>query len=424
MTPLAALYSIRRYGIKGIIDFILNRPKAAAFRRELAKTMGDAPPSRGVTLIACFDKANSLSKVMRDIAIMLKETRVPYQTLNLPCEEPIPNEELESFMTPRDEFSLNKYTNVLTMMQPLEIPDRRCHVHCIEFWEFDDGFLGYRPEALQCSEVLALSDFNLSVFKRTLPSNINVRKVLYPFQFKHGNLRPISETRTKYHVGSRDFMIFFNFDYGCSYYRKNPEGVLHAFSRSLASKPDAKIVFKTMRAKQCKAMNDQLHGVAKELGITDNLITIDDFIPQEDLVNLTNACDVYMSLHRGEGFGLGIAEAMSLGKPVIVTNYSAPTEYCNKENSILVPYTMVPIKPHQYDIDAYHHVSLWPEPDVDSAAAALESLYKNTQLRKEIGNRAKLFIESYFSPSQFKKSINALLDATNSKTRTTHNNAS
>jgi len=404
------LTAIRTFGIRGIVDYILRKPKEYAFQRYLKSTLRTCPPERGITLIACFDFPGSLSKVMRDLALMLKRTGIPYQTLNRPCKKSIPISEMEYFMTPKEKFHINKYSHIITMRDPFQSPDKRCNVHCIEFWEFDDGFIEFCPETLIAKNILAFSDFNLKVFRKLLPVTINVRKLLYPFQFIHNELPPVDLTRQKYCIDPKDFTVFFNFDYDSSYFRKNPEGILLAFAKSLGSMENTKIIFKTMRAQKCKAMSDRLYAFAKKLGLDNKLITIDDFIPQEDLVALTNACDVYISLHRGEGFGLGIAEAMSLGKPVITTNYSASTEFCNTNNSIPISYEMVKVMPDEIDIEAYNDVTMWAEPDYNAAAEALLKLYNDPDLRISIGNAAKKFIDEYFSVENFKKSVDALLD--------------
>lgn len=401
--------AVRKYGVKGIVDFIAGQRRERAFKRYLEKTMRSAPPEHGITLIAGFDYAGSLNKVMRDFATMLKLSGIPYQTLNLPCKKPIPESELKFFMTPKEEFCFNKYTHIITLRKPITIPDKRCSVHCVQFWELEDGFVEACPESLRSENILALSDFNRDVFRKTLPGSIGVNKILYPFQFIHGDLPPRQETRRKYGIPPDSFVVFFNFDYASCYFRENPEGILKAFARSLADKPDTAIVFKTMRARVCKTMSDRLHSLAAELGLSDRFVTIDDFIPQEDLVNLTDACDVYISLHRGEGFGLGVAEAMSLGKAVIVSDYGSTKEFCKKHNTIPVPCEMIPV-PKDIDNDAYRHSSAWAEPDIDAAAAALLRLYGSPDVKASLGRSAAEHIRKYFSIANFRTSITAFLD--------------
>ncbi len=85
--------AVRRFGIKGIIDYFLRKPRELTYRRRLESTLRPKNPERGITLIACFDRPSSLSKVMRDFAIVLKRAGIPYQTLNIPYASPIPEQE-------------------------------------------------------------------------------------------------------------------------------------------------------------------------------------------------------------------------------------------------------------------------------------------------------------------------------------------
>ena len=133
---------------------------------------------------------------------------------------------------------------------------------------------------------------------------------------------------------------------------------------------------------------------------------ITEYLTERDLYSLTNACDVYVSLHRAEGFGLGIAEAMSLGKAVIATDYSATTEFCRPGTALLVPFKMVSNDEQGF---AGRIGDSWAEPDVDAAARALRCLYDNPQLRNDLGNRAKAFICDYFSIENVRRSVESFL---------------
>ncbi len=139
----------------------------------------------------------------------------------------------------------------------------------------------------------------------------------------------------------------------------------------------------------------------------ERVVFFDDYLTQRDVLNLTNACDVYLSLHRAEGFGLGIAEAMSLGKSVIVTDYSSTTEFCNAANSIPVGYKIV--KMDESDNKLYSAAEKWAEPDVDEAAQALSRLYADPKLRAALGTAARESILAQYSVSNFRESVWAYL---------------
>lgn len=408
MRLIAAFYAVRRYGLKGVIEYILRIFHQDCTTEFLRARAVSAAPTPGITIIGNFDQPFSLSKTLRDFACLLKESHIPFQTLNTEEENPIPDSEYTHLLTPRDDFVSNRYSHVITMRKPFRIPDRRCTTHVIEFWEFEDGFKEEHPEVLHIRNIIAMSDFNYDTYRRNLP-HASIRKILYPFQFRHTALTPMRDTRQKYGIPVDSFMIFFNFSFQSSYFRKNPEGVLRAFRKAFSPSDRACVVFKTMKAKKYKGTYERLRELARELRLDNQLVIIDDFIPQEDLANLTNACDVYMSLHRGEGFGIGIAEAMSLGKPVIVTDYSSTTEFCNHDNAIPVPYKMIPVLPEQVDTDTYWHVTRWADPDIDAASEALRRLYEQPDLRIQIGTAAKNFIEDYFSVANFRRSVEKFL---------------
>jgi glycosyltransferase involved in cell wall biosynthesis len=257
--------------------------------------------------------------------------------------------------------------------------------------------------------VIAMSDFNAAYFQRILPPTVKVAKLLYPFRFSPPTLPPPAQTRRRFGIGVNDFAVFFNFDYGSSFFRKNPDGAIRAFAKAFRDTPDAKLVFKTNRAKDFPKAHASLRDLAATLGIADQFISIDDFLKRDDVYAITAASNIYLSLHRGEGFGLGIAEAMSLGKPAIVTDYGGSTEFCIPETAILIPYSKRTLHHGQMDNPCYHDVDFCAEPDIDSAAKAMRRCYESREICLDIGLRAKRFVEAHFSAEQFRKSLAALM---------------
>ena len=100
-------------------------------------------------------------------------------------------------------------------------------------------------------------------------------------------------------------------------------------------------------------------------------------LPPEDRHALTACADIVLSLHRGEGFGLVLAEAMLLGKPVVATGWSGNTDFMDPSNAALVAYRLAPARD---DRDVYR--GLWAEPDVADAADRLRALADDPALRR------------------------------------------
>ncbi len=417
MTINRLFSSVRRYGVRGIIDYALNTRKRidknSSFRK-MERTPADQAIEKGITIVGNFSSPHSLSKVLRDLAIMLKKAKVPYQAYNTNTSPAIPDSEFAHLLTPKDEFSLNRYSHVIEMFnyENISLKDKRCHHWRIAFWEFESGLTESHPEFIDSEHIIAMSDFNRQVLKKLLSPSTKVDKILYPFQFDiKSNLPTIAETRAKYGFENDDFIVFFNFSYASSYYRKNPESLICAFARAFADNPKTKIFLKTQAGRKRETLKKKLDTYISDLGLSKRVIACDDFLTQDELVAVTKACDVYASLHRGEGFGLGIAEAMSLGIPALVTDYSAPTEFCRPDNSCPIPYSMLAVPDDQRDLEAYNHVKEWAEPDIEAAASALKRLYEDKEYRLRLGANAKKFIEEYFSTENFRKSILAFLDS-------------
>ncbi len=107
------------------------------------------------------------------------------------------------------------------------------------------------------------------------------------------------------------------------------------------------------------------------------------------------ACDCYVSLHRSEGFGLTLAEAMAIGKPVIGTGYSGNVDFMNAENSYLVDYTIARVGP---DCEIYPPEGEWAEPSVEHAAELMRSVYEDRERAAKLGARAREDIARTLSP--------------------------
>lgn len=392
------LFKLRIYGITGAIRalkrfFQRDSPIHEAMLK-MASLQKDKP-LRGITIIGDMSTHASLPKVLCDLYLKLQLCDIPCQCLD--TTQPIDAS-----------FQLFKYDHIIYMLHnplPKKL-QRRVKTSAIAFWEFDSGLLEGYPQLTDGNETIAMSDFNYNYYKLVLPSHL-VKQILYPFQFPTHPVLSQNATRDKFDIPKDSFVIFFNFGLGSK--RKNPEAIIHAFAKAFSASDKVFLVFKTMFSKRFPQCLELLHSLARQYNITNRFKTIDSYLTDDDMLNLTNACDVYISLHRGEGFGLGIAEAMLFSKPVIVTDWSASTEFCNSKTSIPIPYSLVPIDPSEFALLPYNGVKYWAEPDTNAAAAALRRLYNNPGLRKQIGENGRRFIQEHFSLENFKKSIETFL---------------
>jgi glycosyltransferase involved in cell wall biosynthesis len=137
-----------------------------------------------------------------------------------------------------------------------------------------------------------------------------------------------------------------------------------------------------------------------------NVFVIDRLLSRDELTSLIDACDCFVSLHRSEGFGLGPAEAMSLGKPAIITNWSGNTDYMTADNCIAIDYELVKLG---RDYGPYKASQHWAEPDLAQAAHWMKRIVAEPELAKTIGRRGRETINTHFSPQAVGKIIQARL---------------
>lgn len=403
---------LQRFGLSGAWAYLKGRyvgleAEQRRFLKKNARQYPFANPEPGITIVAPMTESGSLSKVMRDLAHSLRDAGIPFQTFDTNPQPDFPSVDVDDIMTPQEEFKINRYSHILErVMTP--VPDcvtpKRFRV---VFWEFESGIREGLPHIQPPLGVLGMSDFNVSYFRRAYGHELPDEKLLYPFRPAIDNVLSPDEARRKYGLSPDEFIVFFNFNFASGMNRKNPMAAVRAFGAAFKDISCARLVFKAMNssATSRKVLTD----MAEQLGFPGRLTIIDEYIPQKDIYALTNACDVYLSLHRGEGFGLGVAEAMSLGKAVVVTDYSSTTEFCNKTNAIPVPCALVPPKPSEIDHPNYAKIELWAEPDIQEAANALRRLYEDPGLRKRLGESARVSILKQYSIANFRESVQMLI---------------
>ncbi len=161
------------------------------------------------------------------------------------------------------------------------------------------------------------------------------------------------------------FMFLYMFDFFSVFERKNPLGLIDAFERAFRPNEGPILVLKTING--TSRLND-LERIRAAARRRPDIFVIDGYYSERGKNSILNLSDCYVSLHRSEGLGLTIAEAMALEKPVIATGYSGNLEFMTPENSYLVDYVVgeVPAECHPYPPG-----TSWAEPDLDQAAALM-----------------------------------------------------
>jgi len=196
--------------------------------------------------------------------------------------------------------------------------------------------------------------------------------------------------RSTFGFSERNYIVFSSFDGASSISRKNPMGVILAFQQAFPTTkwPDARLVIKAMNT-----IDDALWRECQRKAALDNRIRIfDRVLGRNEYYELLQSCDVVLSMHRAEGFGRVMAEAMALEIPTVASGYSGNLDFMSEENSWLVPGVLLPLVPGDYP---FYQGQEWLEPDIGEAAKALLDCFENWEKRARLVENAKATIECY-----------------------------
>lgn len=294
--------------------------------------------------------------------------------------------------------STSSFTNDLIFVNPDHWEDtlrsigrsrgRDRHVIGYWFWELEDFPPDWRRAIDQVDEIMVSSAFVEQAVRRVC--NKPVTRVPIPMPMVPADTGGLQRR----HFGLRDddYVFLCSFDFNSTIARKNPHAVIEAF-RHAFPRGDEKValLIKSSNGGRHVASLMRLLGAAAR----DRRILIrDDMLERRELHALHRCIDVYVSLHRCEGFGLGMAEAMCMGKAVVATAYSGNMEFMTTANSCLVDYRMIAVQRGEYP---YADGQQWADPDPHHAAQHMRALYRDRELAGRLGAQAARDMASNFS---------------------------
>ena len=197
-------------------------------------------------------------------------------------------------------------------------------------------------------------------------------------------------SRRVFDVAEDRFVFLFIFDFLSYFNRKNPLGAVEAFTRAFTPDEPVTLILKCANSDFDRG---SFAALEREVASRPQIRLIDQYLPREDVIDLMAVSDAYVSLHRSEGFGLTLAEAMCLGKPVIATQYSGNTDFMNPVNSLPVGYRLITL---EHDAGPYLKGTRWADPDLEQAAHLMRRIYDDRELGKRLGEQAARDITSQF----------------------------
>ncbi|MFF0144549.1 FkbM family methyltransferase [Amycolatopsis sulphurea] len=241
-------------------------------------------------------------------------------------------------------------------------------------WELED-FPQWQHEAFgMLDEVWTVSEFCRRAIAAHSP--IPVKTIPVP-------VRDPGEPSPPAREQGEPVRFLFAFDFNSVAERKNPWGAIEAFQRAFPGRDDVRLTIKAINAKLHPNAAERLRALVRS---DDRVELVERYLSVAELHELYESSTCYVSLHRSEGFGLTVAEAMARAMPVISTDYSSTTEFLDASTGWPVPYRLVPVGP---DSHPYHAGAIWAEPDLGVAAAAMRQIADDPDEAAKRGSNAR-----------------------------------
>lgn len=261
------------------------------------------------------------------------------------------------------------------------------------FWELTEIPECHRLALDLVDEIWVASEFNREVYARATSKPV-IRVGMAAPSLPAGAPAP----RGDWGIEPDVFAFVAVFDSLSFIARKNPLGLIEAFARAfpIGDEPVA-LVLKTQNRAivQDEWQVRNWRAVDRGIAADPRIILVDETLPFPDLLALMRACDAYVSLHRSEGWGFGIVEAMQIGLPVVCTGWSGNADFCTAETAFLVPHRLIPAGAGEYIYTP--RGSLWADPSIDAAAAQMKIVADDRAAAASKAATARAFVEKELS---------------------------
>ena len=356
-----------------------------------------------VQLIGPLAKASGLGQATRLSASIMRTTGLDIRGVDFDLDNPAP--EGFSSDTMIEEYGPAKINMIHLNAEstPLAFayqPDVFSGAYNIGyfFWELDKPAYCHYLGMDMLDEIWVSTDYGVEIYSKdandTPVINVGMCYEETP-DITREDSRDFVEQRFQFN--ENHFVCLVAFDSFSFVQRKNPVSVLRAFQQAFKGVPNARLIVKTQnRDSVFDSVQVNLWDQVDTIIISDpRIIVMNETLSYRDLLRLKRGSDVYVSLHKSEGWGFGMIEAMNLGVPVVCTAYSGNMDFCSDETAWLVQFEETLLRQEEYIF--VRKGSVWAEPSVDHAAQQLRAAYDNPDQRTAKAQAAQDYIKANFS---------------------------
>jgi glycosyltransferase involved in cell wall biosynthesis len=330
-----------------------------------------------VQLIGPIGKASGLGQAARLSASLLERSGLAVNLINFDLENPAPvlDKQTGPSRPKRARINLIHLNAETVPLAVAMLPDVFSDAYNIiyPFWELNAPAPAQALGLQLADEVWVASEFGRSTFAPYTDDRVSVVGMTFEAEAPPRSVARAALVR-RYPSWRDRFVFLSTFDAFSYVQRKNPLGVIEAFLHAFPRREDVRLLLKTHNRDYVRQPQQRKvwAEVSRLVQNDPRIELLNETLPYAQTLELKRGCDCYVSLHRSEGWGFGLIEAMGLGVPVVATAYSGNMDFCTPETAYLVDYDLVPVRHGEYAYASEGQV--WAEPRLDSAAAALRAV--------------------------------------------------
>jgi len=214
-----------------------------------------------------------------------------------------------------------------------------------------------------------------------------------------------ADIRKRLDIPEDAFLVSNIFSFGSAMERKNPMGLIAAFKQACASFKDAYLVLKANAGANSPEKQMLLQAIAGH----PNIRLIDQHWNRADVLGLIQSSDLYASLHRSEGFGLTIAEAMLLNTPTLVTAWSGNMDFCNAENSFLIAHKPIKVNSDHPEFREFENTT-WADANIHQTEEVFTDVYHDRELLLSKKSRCAQQMQSCIDGNKYQHALQQLIN--------------
>lgn len=363
-----------------------------------------ASGKRGVEVVGFFHSASGIAESARLCAKQLQENGIPVRCVSV---EPFFRKQGNMVWDFKDTATEEEIGCRIIHLNPPMIPPyallggikKFASVYNVGYWAWELEQLP--PEWVRATRymnaIMTPSEFSSNAIRKATSKPV----LTVPHPVTKGEAS--AGMRQKLGLDQSHFVISMIFSYESSIERKNPHAAIRAFKLAFPDSPDVRLVLKTS-----KGGDDAIRSEIQQIIDNDvRILVVEQMWDKEDINALIAESNVYLSLHRSEGFGLTLAEAMLLDTVVVATDWSGNIDFCTEQNSFPVPYNLVGVQSGHAAFEGLEG-SQWAEADVSKAAAILRDIHANPAQARQKAEYCLAVSNQYFKEPRYVAALKEL----------------